>query len=149
MTKTDTIDGETVGVGSVKQETDKEVDALHARMYKPTFPNLLLRHHALHPLTVEVTVDNCKARENFPDKPTRIWTPLSRQKPQKRTDDATQTRGGQQVRARRKRRNERARKGSKVRACVLKQTAVQPCVQGFAPHCACTFRACCVWLMNE
>ena len=32
---------------------------------------------------------------------------------------------------------------------VLKQTAVQPCVQGFAPHCACTFRACCVWLMNE
>ena len=120
MTKTDTIDGETVGVGSVKQETDKEVDALHARMYKPTFPNLLLRHHALHPLTLEVTVDNGKARENFPDKPTRSWTPLSRQKPQKRTDDATQTRGGQPVRARRKRRNERARKGSRVRAYKLK-----------------------------
>ena len=26
---------------------------------------------------------------------------------------------------------------------------VTVCVQGFAPHCACTFRACCVWLMNE
>ena len=120
MTKTDTIDGETVGVGNVNQETDREVDALHARMYKPTFPNSLLRHHALHLLTLEVSANNGKARGNFPDQPKCSWTPLSRQKPQKRKNDTTQTRGGQPERARRKRRNERARKGSKVRAYNLK-----------------------------
>ena len=57
----------------------------------------------------------CARSKRLSTTSTRSWTPLSRQKPQKRTDDATQTRGGQPERARRKRRNERVRKGSKVR----------------------------------